>query len=119
MALSTDVRLGLMIREWARSAIRGAAITGDAMSKRAELGSIIRSARIEKGFSQLCVAAELGLTNAQSISNIERGCSMLPAKHIAKLSFVLGLDAAFIADAIISIEHERIELTVRSYGDQG
>ena len=97
----------------------GAAKTGDEMTKRSRLGAILRDARIKKGFSQLCVAAELGLTNAQSISNIECGRSRLPIKHIAKISGLLNIDTNELSSMIISIEQDRIELTVRAYGNQG
>ena len=73
-----------------------------------EPGQIIRQARQASGVSQLTLALELGFTNGQFISNIERGLSPLPPKYVGRISDRLGIDREILIDALIAEERTQI-----------
>ena len=53
---------------------------------------ILKKRRESMGMSQLYLAEKLGFGSWQFISNIERGVSMLPRKHINKACKLLRLN---------------------------
>jgi transcriptional regulator with XRE-family HTH domain len=65
------------------------------------LGRIVRHARRELDLTQLALAAELGMTTAQPISELERGKRAIPLKYLDKLTGYLGLEKNVILELII------------------
>lgn len=58
------------------------------MKKHQHIAEVLRSARKSAGISQGRLGAKLGL-HAQAISNIERGITSLPLRHMVKISKIL------------------------------
>ena len=58
-------------------------------SKFKEVGEMLRKKRKERGLTQSELANVLGYSNAQFVSNIERGLANIPVSKIRKLSKVL------------------------------
>lgn len=50
------------------------------------VGIFLRHARVDAGLTQKQMAEKLKLKNGQAISNIERGLSPLPPKHLKKIA---------------------------------
>lgn len=59
-----------------------------------EVGNFLRSVREDRNVSQKALASALGLSSAQSISNIERGVSPLPHRLVPRICgfFEISLD---------------------------
>lgn len=70
--------------------------------------SLIRSARIRKGLTQAQLAEKLKI-HGQSISNIERGISPLPGRHIKALSKILGISRKDLALIVIARQMSKLE----------
>ncbi len=81
---------------------------------RERLGEMIRAAREREGISQLCLAAHLGLKNAQSISNIERGIALLPAHHLVATAKTLNISPFTLMKALLEAIEERLMEHLRS-----
>lgn len=64
-------------------------------------GKIIRDAREALNISQADLAGKLGLENAQSISNIERGLTGVPRKYVFEMCKVLKIDTHELIDAML------------------
>ncbi len=80
-----------------------------------ELGELIKNARIAQGISQLCLAAELGLTSGQAISNLERGIGALSPRHIVRMTEVLKVDRAQLEAAFERIAVARARLQMETH----
>ena len=72
----------------------------------AEFGTWLREERIKKGFTQLEVANVLGYTNAQFVSNAERGLCRLPFEAISKLVKLYGLDPENVIEHLVRQHYE-------------
>lgn len=57
----------------------------------AQLGELLRSARLSRGLTQTDVARQLGVT-VQAVSKLERGASKASFDRIHRLCQVLGLE---------------------------
>jgi transcriptional regulator with XRE-family HTH domain len=75
------------------------------MGKR--IGTFIKTAREAQGYSQADISRVLGLKTAQSVSNIERGVSPVPAKKIRKLARMLRVEPLTIVDTVIAEKRNR------------
>ncbi len=64
------------------------------------IGNFVKSARAEKGLSQAELTEKLGYTNAQFISNIERGICSLPPTKIDLFCKLLQVKKEAIKDAL-------------------
>lgn len=64
-------------------------------------GNFLKQARESEGLSQAELAEKLGLENAQSISNIERGLTSIPRKYVFQVAFILKIQPADLIDAMI------------------
>lgn len=69
-----------------------------------QVGERIRLAREEKGFTQDWLAAELGLSDRQTISTIETGVRQVQPDELTKLCQLLGKSLAFFTDPYIVTE---------------
>lgn len=69
-----------------------------------QVGERIRLAREEKGFTQDRLAAELGLSDRQTISTIETGVRQVQPDELMKLCQLLGKSLAFFTDPYIVTE---------------
>lgn len=61
-----------------------------------EIGQRIKLARIEKGLSQVQLAAKVGLSNSVLISGYESGRVSPPLKTIVKIAKILGKDLNYL-----------------------
>jgi transcriptional regulator with XRE-family HTH domain len=50
-----------------------------------ELSKYLKRARVKRGLTQADVSGRLGLKSPQSISNIERGLTPVPMRHLGRL----------------------------------
>lgn len=87
------------------------------MSKRIEYryrtGTLIRNWRERRGISQAQLSKILKLSTAQSVSNIERGITPLPAKHISKIAKAFGVPQKKVIRALLNDEYRRIVRSAR------
>ena len=72
------------------------------MSGFERIGEFLREARKKANLSQGALAEELGYSNAQFVSNIERGIANLPIDKVGKAAKVLGTDKACLLAEVIS-----------------
>lgn len=75
------------------------------------LGKLIKSARKKKKISQGYLCKLLKVKTPQSISNIERGVSPVPVKHVKILCKALHITpavfyAAFVSDYAITLKQD-------------
>ena len=70
-----------------------------------QVGERIRLAREEKGLTQDWLAAELGLSDRQTISTIETGVRQVRPDELTKLCQLLGKSLAFFTDPDGNILH--------------
>lgn len=77
--------------------------------KNLSLGNFLKDKRIESGFSQNEIAAELGYTSAQFISNWERGLCSPPMNIMHKLIKIFKIDPNQLLK--LMLEDSRRELT--------
>jgi len=60
-------------------------MTGMGVDEQQRLGQYLKDCRVDAGYTQSDVSAELGLKSAQSISNIERGVAPVPLHVLRKM----------------------------------
>jgi len=72
------------------------------------VGKIIRKGRETAGVSQREIAKVLKLKTAQSISNIERGVSPLPATAVKKLSKLIDVPAEELVEAVMLEKRKKV-----------
>lgn len=78
------------------------------------VGSVIASARLEKGMTQLELSKAAGISNiSQFVSNIERGIASVPKKYIYKIATVIGLDPFDLASLIAEEYKAELYDTIR------
>lgn len=72
----------------------------------AEVGEMLRNARIKKGFTQSDVARLLGYSSAQFISNAERGLCRLPLEAISRLIRLYEMDFEAVIQEFLKVHEE-------------
>jgi transcriptional regulator with XRE-family HTH domain len=77
-----------------------------------ELGRLIKSYREEANLAQKDIAQKLGYSNAQFISNWERGLSCVPDKTVKKLCAVLGMPPTYFGRQLLRIRQREIEKAI-------
>lgn len=75
---------------------------------RETLGGFIRKMRLEKEFSQAELAANLGYTSPQFISDWERGISSPPVKKLHELSVLLEVKVDVLFDLLVTLATEQL-----------
>jgi len=75
---------------------------------RETLGSFIRKMRLEKEFSQADLAANLGYTSPQFISDWERGISTPPVKKLHELAILLEVKVDVLFDLLVTLATEQL-----------
>jgi transcriptional regulator with XRE-family HTH domain len=75
-----------------------------------ESGSFIKICRESKKLSQLELAKKLGFTNAQFISNIECGKSLLPMARMIQIAGILGASPNDIYSRYVKDVFQRLEI---------
>lgn len=75
---------------------------------RESLGSFIRRMRLEKEYSQADLAANLGYTSPQFISDWERGISSPPVKKLHELSVLLEVKVDVLFDLLVALSTEQL-----------
>lgn len=73
-----------------------------------ELGQLIRKSRETVGLSQNDVAKVLNVRTPQSVSNIERGVSPLPAGKIKALANLIQLPPTQLVDVIVKEKRAKL-----------
>jgi transcriptional regulator with XRE-family HTH domain len=77
------------------------------------LSEFLKSNRVKAGFTQAEVAAKLGYTTPQFISNWERGQSSPPIKILKKLAKLYDVGAQELYDVILEISIEELKADLR------
>jgi transcriptional regulator with XRE-family HTH domain len=72
------------------------------------LGSFIRKMRLEKEFSQADLAANLGYTSPQFISDWERGISSPPIKKLHEISVLLEVKVDVLFDLLVTLATQQL-----------
>ena len=75
---------------------------------RESLGGFIRKMRLEKEYSQAELAANLGYTSPQFISDWERGISSPPLKKLHELSVLLEVKVDALFDLLVTWATEQL-----------
>lgn len=75
---------------------------------RETLGSYIKKTRLARGYSQSELAAELGYTSPQFISDWERGVSSPPVKRLHELSEVLNVKVDMLFNLLVTLATEQL-----------
>jgi ribosome-binding protein aMBF1 (putative translation factor) len=75
-----------------------------------------RKARMNAGLTQNEIAVRLNYSNAQFISNIERGRSVYPTSTLPKLIDILGLNKSETIEALLELEREFLTEHLQSQG---
>ena len=75
---------------------------------RESLGDFIRKMRLEKEYSQAELAANLGYTSPQFISDWERGISSPPVKKLHELSALLEVKVDVLFDLLVTLATEQL-----------
>ncbi len=76
------------------------------LRKKSSLGKYLKEKRIDVGLTQLEAALKLGYSNAQFISNWERGVSSPPIKILKKIVKLYKLSSSEVMDILVA-EHVR------------
>ena len=72
------------------------------------LGSFIRKMRLENDYSQAELAANLGYSSPQFISDWERGISSPPVKKLHKLAGLLKVKVDILFDLLVTLATEQL-----------
>lgn len=78
-----------------------------------ELGPFLHKHRLAAGYTQMAVAAELGYTTPQFISNWERGVSSPPLNVLAKICEIYGVSEENLFDLVVQSTLVRVEVSMR------
>ena len=81
---------------------------------RGQLNKLLKMARIDCDFKQLEVSKELGLANAQYLSNIERGLCAPSMETVLALAKIYKIVPNKIIDVMISDYNQALEQKIRS-----
>lgn len=72
-----------------------------------DYGNIVREYRIKKGYTQLDLALQIGYSNAQFISLIERNLAKVPLNVLGQLTVILGIpEDLILTDLLTSFKLE-------------
>ena len=82
-------------------------------------GKIIKEKRAELKLSQEDITSFLKFSSPQYISNIERGVSPLPAKHVKKISNLLQIPSQLLENAAIEDLSDKYRKKVRNGFSKG
>jgi len=82
--------------------------------QRSELANFLRTQRIKKGLSQKRVAAALGYSSAQYVSNIERGVCSVPIKALRKMCILYGIKREHLIAVMLIDARARLENVLNS-----
>lgn len=63
------------------------------------VNEIVKTTRIQRGISQADLAKKLGLSSAQSVSNLERNLVKLPPKHYKRAAKALKIPVEKLVNA--------------------
>lgn len=76
----------------------------------AEIGLIIRKARLKKELTQKDLSLALGYTNSQYYSNLERGITTMSAENLGKICAILEIPAKPIQKLLVDEYTKELEM---------
>jgi putative transcriptional regulator len=80
---------------------------------REKIGLYLKKARAKKKLSQSQLASMLGYSNAQYISDWERGYSAIPMNQLQKICSYLEADPQELFELMLELAKERLEEDMR------
>lgn len=84
------------------------------INRKSEITKVMTQARISKNLTQGEVAAKLGYSSPQFISNMERGLSKIPPALIPKLSVIYGISAERLVKLRVAQYEKHLSTYVRA-----